>query len=317
MPIQVQMKLPPSMALFIAISFILIIASAGRVQAQTTYTQYKIQLNSDGSAAWTITQVSGLNGTVDTVTDLQQKATALVDAAAAQTQRPMGVDDYSFQTSTTITSGDSKITEYMFTWLNFSNTENGQLIVGDVFAVSGFFNQLYGDGELQINYPANYTLQSVSPTPDERDDSTQTLQWLGIQFFEGAQPSIVLVPQDQASADSGQPLYLLIGSISAVALAAVIAGWFFLVYRRHKQNSKESIEPVTMTLLETEEEKVIKVLRSNGGSAYQSAITEQCKFSKAKTSQLLSALEAKGLVQRYKKGRDKIVNLKEQTKGEK
>jgi uncharacterized membrane protein len=310
------MKLPLSIALFIAISFILIIASAGRVQAQTTYTQYKIQLNGDGSAAWTITQVSGLNGTVDTVTDLQQKATALVDAAAAQTQRPMGVDDYSFQTSTTITSGDSKITEYMFTWLNFSNTENGELIIGDVFAVSEFFNQLYGDGELQINYPANYTLQSVSPTPDERDDSTQILQWLGTQFFEGAQPSIVLDPQDKASSNSGLP-YLLIGSVSAVAVAAAVAGWLLLANRRHKQNSKESTVPLTMTLLETEEEKVIKVLRSNGGSAYQSAITEQCKFSKAKTSQLLTALEAKGLVQRYKKGRDKIVNLKEQTKGEK
>ena len=73
----------------------------------------------------------------------------------------------------------------------------------------------------------------------------------------------------------------------------------------------------TVTLLETEEEKVVKVLRSNGGSAYQSAITEQCRFSKAKTSQLLSALEAKGVVQRYKKGRDKIVNLNEQAKGEK
>jgi uncharacterized membrane protein len=73
----------------------------------------------------------------------------------------------------------------------------------------------------------------------------------------------------------------------------------------------------TFTLPETEEEKVLRVLRSNGGSAYQSAITEQCRFSKAKTSQLLTALERKGAVRRYKKGRDKIVNLIEQVKGEK
>ena len=136
MPIQVKMKLRIPVALCIAMAFILIIASSGRVQAQTTYTQYKIQLNSDGSAAWTITQVSGLNGTVDTLTGFQQKATSLVDAAAAQTQRPMGATDDSFQTSTIITSNDSKTATYMFTWLNFSKTMNGQLIVGDVFAVS-------------------------------------------------------------------------------------------------------------------------------------------------------------------------------------
>ena len=310
------MKLRIPIVLFIAMAFLLIIASSGRVQAQT-YTQYKIQLNSDGSAAWTIIQVSGLNGTVDTWAGFQQKVTALVTAAAAQTHRPMGVDNDTFQTSTTITSSDSKTTEYMFTWLNFSKTENGQLIVGDVFSVSGFFNQLYGDGALQINYPANYTLKSVTPTPDERDDSTQTLQWLGTQFFVAEQPSIILVAQEQASANSGQQPYLLIGSVSAVAAAAAIAGWFFLANRRHKQNSKELTVASTVTLLETEEEKVIKVLRSNGGSAYQSAITEQCRFSKAKTSQLLTALEAKGVVRRYKKGRDKIVNLNEQAKGEK
>jgi uncharacterized membrane protein len=316
MPIQVQMKLRISLALFIAMAFLLIIASSGRVQAQT-YTQYKIQLNSDGSAALTIIQVSGLNGTVDTWADFQQKVTALVAAAATQTHRQMSVDNDTFQTSTTITSSDSKTTEYMFTWQNISKTENGRLITGDVFSVSGFFNQLYGDGALQIIYPANYTLESVTPTPDERDDSTQTLQWLGTQFFVAEQPSIILVAQDQASANSGQQPYLLIGSVSAVVAAVAVAGWFFLVYRRRKQSSKELPVASTMTLLETEEEKVIRVLRSNGGSAYQSAITEQCRFSKAKSSQLLTALEAKGVVRRYKKGRDKIVNLNEQAKGEK
>ena len=229
----------------------------------------------------------------------------------------MSADNDTFQTSTTITSSDSKTTEYMFTWLNFSKTENGQLIVGDVFSVPGFFNQLYGDGALQINYPANCTLKSVTPTPDERDDSTQTLQWLGTQFFVSEHPSIILVVQDQASANSAQATYLVVGAVSVAAVAAVVAGWLLLANRRNKQNSKESLAASTVTLMETEEEKVIKVLRSNGGSAYQSAITEQCKFSKAKTSQLLSALEAKGVVRRDKKGRDKIVNLNEQAKGEK
>ncbi len=307
------MKLRIPVVLLIAVACLLIIAPLGKVQAQT-YSQYKIMLNSDGSASWTITQVSDLNGTVDTFADFQQKVTILVSAAANQTQRPMQADSDSFQTSTNITSSDSKTTEYMFTWLNFSETENQRLIVGDVFTVPEFFNQLYGDGALQINYPANYTLQSVSPTPDEKDASTQTLQWLGTQFFVASHPSIILVAQDQTPASSGQQ-YFLFGSIAAAFVAAVaVASWFLLSKRRHKQTVKE-VPAAAETLLETEEEKILKVLRSNGGSAYQSAITEQSRFSKAKTSQLLSALEAKGVVRRYKKGRDKIVTLNEQAKG--
>lgn len=293
----------------------IVVASSGRVQAQT-YTQYKVQLNSDGSAAWEITQVSGINGTVDTWTGFQGKVTALVGEAMAQTHRSMTVDNGSFQISTTVTSSNSKTTEYIFIWLGFSKTDNGQLIAGDVFGVSGFFNQLYGDGALQIKYPANYTVKSVAPTPDEKDDSTQTLQWLGTQFFVSQQSSIILTAQEQIQIqeNSGQPPYLVLGSISAVAVAVAVSAWFFLANRRKKQNSKESALAPSEILLETEEEKVLRVLRSNGGSAYQSAITEQCRFSKAKSSQLLTALEAKGVVRRYKKGRDKIVNLIEQAK---
>jgi uncharacterized membrane protein len=49
----------------------------------------------------------------------------------------------------------------------------------------------------------------------------------------------------------------------------------------------------------------------------QSDINDALKFSKAKTSQLLAALEKKGDITRYKKGRDKIVNLAERVKEKK
>jgi uncharacterized membrane protein len=71
-----------------------------------------------------------------------------------------------------------------------------------------------------------------------------------------------------------------------------------------------------MPLIESDEEKIIKIIRSSGGKVRQSTITEQCRFSKAKTSQLLAALEQKGIITRYKKGRDKIVTLNERVKGE-
>jgi len=83
---------------------------------------------------------------------------------------------------------------------------------------------------------------------------------------------------------------------------------------RSKQKTKEVSTAATFagtTLIESDEEKIIKVIRNSGGVLNQTAIAEQCRFSKAKTSQLLASLEQKGVIKRFKKGRDKIVTLAE------
>ena len=311
--IQVQMKPRTSTAILLTIALILIVVLSGRAQAQT-YTQYKIQLNSDNSATWTITQVSGLNGSVDTWGGFEEKVTALINAAATQTNRQMSVDSTSLQISTSSLTNNSKTTSYTFVWFNFSETNQRQLIAGDVFSVPGFFNHLYGDGELQINYPANYALQSVVPKPDQKDASTQTLTWLGTQFFVSETPQIILGGQITTKTGSMQSSPYLLLSVSAVAIVvgSVVAAWLFLVNRRQKIKATAALP--TLTLPESEEDKVLRFLRSNGGGVYQTAVTEQCRFSKAKTSQLLSALERDGKVRRVKKGRDKIVNIIEQPK---
>jgi len=310
------MKHRTSTALFLTITLILIVAFSGTVHAQTTITQYRIQLNSDGSAAWTITQVSDLNGSVDTWAGFEGKVTSLVNAVANQTNRQMSADNSTFQMSTVISSSNSKNTAYSFTWLNFSVTKHGQLVAGDAFSVNGFFDRLYGDGELQINYPANYTVETVTPTPDQQVPATQTLEWLGTQFFVTENPQIVLKSQGIVGSDSVQLFPFVLVSVAAVAVvAAVVATWLFFV-NRHQKIKAPPVMP-TLTLPETEEEKVLRVIRSSGGGIYQSAVTEQCRFSKAKTSQLLSALEREGKVRRIKKGRDKIVNIVEQTKARK
>lgn len=307
------MKRRTTIALFITISLILVLAFQGKAQAQT-YIQYKIQLNTDGSATWVISQVSGVNGTVDTWAGFQDRVDSIVNSAATQTGRPMGVDNDSLGMST-YTSGDSKTTQYTFEWLNFSVVRKGTVDAGDVFAVSGFFDKLYGDGQLEITYPANFTLESVTPAPDQKDTSTQTLEWLGTQFFVQGNPNIVIAPTEKANVNPTQlPSDTLLAVASTlIVVAVVLAGWSVSTKIRRKVNQKTVA--TVLTEPETEEEKILRVLRSSGGSAYQSAITEQLKFSKAKTSQLLTALEKGGKVTRYKKGRDKIVTLTEEGKG--
>lgn len=296
----------------ITMALMLTLPLSARCQTQT-YTEYKIQLNIDSSATWTIKQVSGETVTVDTLQDFQNRITRLVSAAASQTSRQMSVDNDSLQVSTIVLTEHSMTTQYVFTWLNFSRMQDGQLNVGDVFAVPGFFNILYGDGELQISYPANYTVKSVTPPADQEDASVQTLQWLGTQFFVTEKPNIILQLQQQTVANSGQPYVLIVTGLAATA-AGIAVGIAF-VNQRKKQKRKVVVLR-TPAMFETDDEKVLRVIRSNGGSAYQSVIIEQCKFSKTKTSELLSALEKKGIVRRYKKGRDKIVQLNEQANGE-
>ena len=313
--IRFGMKVSLPVAVFIVLAFLLIIVPFGRVQGQV-YIQYKVMLSSDGSAVWAVTEVSNMNGTVDSLTSFQGKVDALLGDAAFSTNREMAVDNNSFVIDTSITSSSTKTTEYMFTWLNFSRVQNGQMTIGDVFSVPGFFNRLYGDGALQISYPTNCTLEVVTPVPDQTDPTTQTLQWLGTQFFETEHPNIVLQSR-QSTGSSAQPSYLLEGSVSAVAVAITVSGLFLLVVRRKKQNSPEVITSPAMPLLETDEEKIVRILRSSGGSLFQSSVTDQSSYSKAKVSQLLTLLETKGVVKRHKKGRDKIVDLIEKEKGKK
>jgi uncharacterized membrane protein len=287
------------------------------------YVQYQIAVNADGSADWTITQATDLNETVESWSAFQQKITGIVDNSANLTNREMGVDPDSLQMST-VWETQSHTTEYQFTWLNFSVAKDGQIVFGDVFHISGFFSQLYGDGILEVYYPSNYTIQSVFPQPNGAGDDSQTLNWLGTQFFVKGNPDVVLsesssspIPNKNVN-EAGWQLYALL--VFAIAVAVAISSAGFYLYKRRRSKISEPSKPKPLLdppAIETEEEKIIRLIRSRGGCMYQSAITDQCKFSKAKTSLLLTALEHKGVVARYKKGRDKIVTLSAQGEGEK
>jgi uncharacterized membrane protein len=281
-----------------------------------SYIEYKIQVNSDSSADWTITRVSGIDTDIDVI-GFQERVVALVDAAANVTQREMEVDEDSLQMVDEISwETQSRKTVYAFTWQNFSSIEDGKITFGDVFSAAGFFGQLYGEGALQISYPSTCAVLSVTPRPDERDDSSQTLKWLGTDYFINAEHEIVLMDNSQSANGGDWQQYAIIAAGLAVAAAALLAGFYVFKRRNAKNRVSQTTAPAGVPHVESDEEKIIKVIRSSGGSMRQSAITERCRFSKAKTSQLLTALEQKEVIKRYKRGRDKIVTLTEKVTGE-
>jgi uncharacterized membrane protein len=278
-----------------------------RVNAQD-YLEYHIKINTDNSADWMITKVSDINAPIDTWEGFQNRIYDLVDEASVLTGRQMEIDENSLQISTNVFSS-SKTTEYMFIWENFSVNQNGELLFGDVFGVNSFFTKLYGEASVQINYPPMLAVKSVIPEPNVHDTSTSTLRWYRTQDLVVGNARITLGEAVDSENNQNLTRNALIAIIAAVAIALPLTG--FYVIKRKKSKTKAST-----VLLESEEEKILKLLQASGNTMRQSDITEQCRFSKAKTSQLLASMEKRGIVTRYKKGRDKIVTFKGTGKGE-
>ena len=288
----------------IMVSFILLLILS-RVFCQNQI-EYEIKIEIDGSAGWII-RIMGDEVSVDFL-EFESRVTSLVEAAENEIGRGMIAvrDSFSF---TLNYSGSYSIIECRFHWINFSKTENKRIIIGDVFQSQNLFLQLYGDGEVCISYPSEYVIETISPTPYDRNDSTHTLRWLGANDFLG-KFGIILHEKSVTpglTLNSQESMLIIAGVLSVASVTSV--GLY--LFKRHTKKEKESGIPEFPTPLgiENAEDKIIKLLIASGGSLHQTAIANQCRFSKAKTSQLLTILENKGIIKRYKMGRRKIITL--------
>jgi len=298
--------------LILAAAMIILLTSTGKVDSGNQV-EYAIEISDSASATWTIRQTVTINDTHDDLFQFQGRVELLVDAARNETVRDMFAEVISLNS---IMSGSYISVEYVFRWDNFSKIEDGNILIGDVFEVHDLFPRLCGDGAVQITYPQEYSVNLVLPSPSRRDDSARLLEWLGTAEFDNGNVNIAFKREagSQGILEGLDLNIVLVGGLATI-LAGSAAG--ILVFRRRKTkeiNPVKTLMPPTSPGLESDEEKVVKMLRSVGGSAYQSAMTDHFRFSRSKTSQLLLVMEKNGIIKRYRKGRDKIVTLVE--KGE-
>jgi hypothetical protein len=288
---------------------VILLAPLSVVQCQDYYT-YSVSVRPDNSAVWTITQFSDINAATTSWGDYQQKIYGLVNEAANTTHRVMAVDGTSIEINTTLSS-ESKITEYTFVWLNFSAAHGDQLVFGDVFSVSNFFGQLFGDASIQLTYPEGYLPQSVNPQPYQRQDDQYVMKWARTQDLAAGGVQVVLAPSGQSGGGNSWAQSSFIGlAIAGVAVPVGLAGLFVFKKRQKANGNQLTVQTTAPSALESDEDKILKLLKASGGSMRQTEITERLGYSKAKTSQLLTAMEASGVLARYKKGRDKIVTFR-------
>ena len=299
---------------FAASILILVLISSYSPVVGADSTVYVIQISSDGSALWTVTQILDVNSSFETLETLQNRVNSLAAVAENVTGRSMSAsaDSLAF---TQISSSYIEA-QYKFAWENFSQLEDSSIFIGDVYRTAGFFDRLFGDGEVQVTYPSQFNVESVEPAPYVRNDSVQTLEWLGTNDFQN-NVKIVLTEENVSWSfvDSSRSNIFLVVGLIAVAAVSLFALFSFRRVRR-KKKVDGSGRSINLLVIENDEDKVVKLIKSAGGSLHQSSIKDQLGFSKAKTSQLLSELERKGAIARVKKGRDKIVVIKERSKGE-
>jgi DNA-binding MarR family transcriptional regulator len=279
-------------------------------------TTYTIALQKDGSALWTVEYRTPLatNEDMDNfenysrdlnsvylpqLKDLMQRSAV---QAAASTSRQMEADNFSgedvVQTSPT---GKFGVVTYSFSWTNFAVSDGG-LSTGDAFA-GGLY--LAKDNTLVIKYPHGYTVTAGEPIPDQQ--VSDGLVWYGVRSFGAGEPRIVLE----------RPAFpVLLGVLGFIVILIIVAG--FIVYLKRKQQPESDDLPddpedqasrLSEADLVTLEERIVKLLKANGGQQFQSEIVKVLGMPKSTVSSTLNDLHQRGIIQKVRKGRENLIRL--------
>ena len=189
-----------------------------------------VQLSEDGTAEWTLAfrsiletenRTAAFESLQADISDDPESYTApfaervrrSVAVAENTTDREMSAGEFNIDTSQQSLGREYGIVTYRFRWNGFAARSDETLTAGD--AIDGYY---LADGtRLRIEWPDGYDRQSVSPAPDETRDNA--VIWTGGQTdFGPGEPRVTV-------AASG-PGIGLFGGIAAVALLAILGGWY-------------------------------------------------------------------------------------------
>ena len=106
------------------------------------------------------------------------------------------------------------------------------------------------------------------------------------------------------------------GLVVAFGLCFVLVAGAVVAWHRRNERS-ESVQKTDRdsvsrraveTAVLTNEERVLRLLESNGGRMRQSNIVEATEWSKSKVSMLLSEMESEGMISKLRVGRENIIS---------
>ncbi|MFA4934727.1 MAG: hypothetical protein WC568_02710 [Candidatus Methanoperedens sp.] len=266
---------------------------------------YTIKIEDDGNAIWNV-EYRTLLSTKDDLNSFENYTRQLqsvylnefkelmqksASEAAAVTSRSMATGDFTGDAVVqSAPTGKYGVVHYSFRWTNFARTDS-KINIGDVF-VGGLY--LSKDNTLIIQYPSGFKIDEVMPLPDQNREG---LIWYGLRSFGRGEPRIIL------SKTSSPWIPLVIGAFIIVVLGAFI-------YIRKSRVPKEKVGNITETEMIDLEERIIRLLKENDGSLYQSEIVKKLALPKSTVSSALNELNNKNLILKIKKGRENLIRLK-------
>jgi len=237
--------------------------------------------------------------------------------AAAVTGREMEITDETRTATRENRTGEFALS---FTWTNFAQVDEDQIVVGDAFrSPSGtWLPRLEAGQELVLTFPDGYAVQSVS-----RPLQNGAIHVEGPATFQPGNPSAML-----AGAPSPwwtQPVPIAAG---IAALLLLVAGGGY-VYRdrlpplpgggttdgepadRTAVSDASAEEPADAAdgPLLSDEERVLRLLEAEGGRMKQVDIVEATDWSNAKVSQLLTEMAEAGQIDKLRIGRENLISL--------
>jgi uncharacterized membrane protein len=195
--------------------------------------------------------------------------------------------------------------KYGFDWTNFAVIDNETITIGDTLSNESF---MFGDGALSIIVPTAYYIKSCLPPPDH--SAGNVLKWNTINSLGYSEPAILLSKEEANSFIPELPILL---EVTVTIAGAILSSILVLKIRKRKKENTLETTPAEASEEMDDTEKIITLIKKAGGQVLQSKITEQLRCSKAKTSKILADMENKGMIERFKKGRDKVVSLRKET----
>ena len=294
-------------------------------------------VDESGDAVWTVAYRIRLQDANDTEAfeslqaDIETNQSAYTErfgdrmrstAATAEnaTGREMAIENVSVAATQETFGQQYGVITYRFEWTNFAATEGDTLVIGD--AIAGLF--LDSETTLTIRWPADYTADTVAPTPDEQSEGSAT--WQGQQQFRTDEPRIEASPGGASGAGGLSPL--LLGGLAVAVVAVAGAAWAL--------RERGAVAPIDGAAgaaasesdgddgsdggadsgadqppaeLLSNEEQVLQLLEQNGGRIKQQAIASDLDWTAAKTSQVIGGLRDEGRVETFRIGRENVVTL--------
>ena len=335
-----RFALPAAVAIVVLVAIVAPVAPPALAQEDAgRETTFGIALRPDGDARFTVTLRLHLDSeaeveafeqqkedfTAGSTSPLSTKPFERATAGASQvTGRDMVVRDVARTANRQNRTGQLVLS---FTWTNFSQVSDDRLVVGDAFRTpSGtWLPRLEEDQELVVSFPPGYEVQRV-----RRPFENGSIHVEGPATFEPGQPSAVLV----GSPDDGLPGSLPLVGGAAILLVALALVVYFVRFRGGVGDDSSGVgadavvengggavadpddDPVvTDDPLLSDEERIVRLLESEGGRMKQVDIVRETDWSNAKVSQLLSDMAEDGQVDKLRIGRENLISLPGQGPG--